>query len=68
MVSFEVVGVHVQLDQVSVGKGEHGVEDSEDHAADSVVDEREVGDVSGASKVKFQDRRVDERNLGGSDL
>lgn len=56
----EIVGIDVKLIQVSIGKGEHGVDDTEDYVADGAVDDGEVGDISGTGEIKLQDRWVDE--------
>lgn len=68
MESLEVICICVEFNEVAVGKGEHGVDDAEDSASNSIVDQTEVGNIGSAGEVEFEDRRVDEGDLRGSDL
>lgn len=60
MIGLEVVGIGVELQQVSVGKGEHGIDDAKNDLADCVVNQGEISNIGSAREVELQERWIDE--------
>lgn len=64
----EVVVVGGHVDEEAVWQDGHGGNDVEDDLADGLVDDGKVGNVGGVCEIKFDGGRVDEGDLGSSDL
>ena len=68
LVGLEVVVIGVELDEEAIWEDCHAADDAENDVADCLLDEEGVGDVGGISEVELEIWRVDERDLGGTDL
>lgn len=68
LVGLEVVVGGVELDEEAVWQDGHARDDVENDLANGLVNNGKVGNVGSVSKVEFKSWRVDECDLGGSNL